>query len=616
MKIKKLVCIFVAVNLNKSNFINFLKLFIMKKITLFKKMLLAAVMLVGSVSAWGQEYWISTNFSDWTTTGTSYVAYADAVSGISFNEAIVRTGVASSTTAGACSGVAYVQQRAASVMTFPEYAGVGRVTFCMSAGAANRSVKLYNGTTLLETFTGIGTAGASFYYDVNSSENVNLVLKEASNPIYIIDMSIEKFGGAGEPEDPEDPFLIDDFEGANIGWVPEQYEMDIRDNDYPGGINTSAKVLFANRTGGNDWAGTILPAAAFTTAFEGPITGYQYLKAKMYRNNTNVPNLKINDGCGGDILPMAGITIVADEWQDVVFDIGTCAVNFVMFMVDRTEVAWMLVDDVILSNDPTPRTYEEEPPQPETPIVKWEFASCPGGTGNFGDSPFAPASSDANLTVGNLTRHWTLLTTGSGAQYAWGGNNFTAANFDAAVTANEYVTFTLTANAGYTLSLSSIGEYNIRRSNSGPSTGQWQYAIGTDAFVNIGGDITWGAVTTNVGNPQEAIDLSAISALQDVAAGSTVTFRLAVWGATGTGGTFYFNDSPSTPEVLGLSVYGVIADGGLSIANAPADNGSIISTTFFNLLGAQIAEPIAGQVCIKKVIFENGAVETSKVIKK
>lgn len=159
-----------------------------------------------------------------------------------------------------------------------------------------------------------------------------------------------------------DPVLIDDFESGDKGWATVGCYEDIRTNAYPEGLNTSAHVLFTNRgTGNDDWSGAILSAAGLPVS---PITGFQYLHALMYRNNTNNPNLKVNDGCGGDILPMAGITIVANEWQDVVFDLGTCAVNYVMFMVDRTiplpAEAWMLVDDIILTNDPTPRTLSDE----------------------------------------------------------------------------------------------------------------------------------------------------------------------------------------------------------------------------------------------------------------
>ncbi|MDR2511527.1 MAG: chitobiase/beta-hexosaminidase C-terminal domain-containing protein [Bacteroidales bacterium] len=194
-----------------------------------------------------------------------------------------------------------------------------------------------------------------------------------------------------------------------------------------------------------------------------------------------------------------------------------------------------------------------------TEIVKWSFSGCPGGTGNYGSSPFAPTSSNENLTVGNLTRNWTCGSGGSGAANAWGGNNFTASSFETAVTANEFVTFTLTANTGYILSLASTGRYNVRRSSTGPTTGQWQYALGAAPFVNIGTNITWGTVTAKEGNLQSALDLSGITELQNLVAGTVVTFRLVVWGASGTGGTFYFNDNAdATGGVNGLAINGSV----------------------------------------------------------
>jgi len=218
-------------------------------------------------------------------------------------------------------------------------------------------------------------------------------------------------------------------------------------------------------------------------------------------------------------------------------------------------------------------------------IVKWDFSTMPGGSGNYGTSPLEPVSSDENLTVGDLTRNWSPSATGSGAQYAWGGNNFTATTFDDAVAANEFVTFSLTANDGYKLSVASIGEYNIRRSATGPSTGQWQYQIGAGSFVDIGASITWGTVTSAAGNPQAIVDVSAISELQNVAAGTTVTFRLVVWGATGTGGTFYFNDSSSAQAVLGLSVLGEVQVSN-SLGQHTVDKGVV--TGIFNLLGQSL----------------------------
>jgi len=109
------------------------------------------------------------------------------------------------------------------------------------------------------------------------------------------------------------------------------------------------------------------------------------------------------------------------------------------------------------------------------------------------------------------------------------------------VTANSFITFTVKPNSGYTLSLTNIAAYNVRRSNTGPTSGQWQYSTNGSTFTDIGSPITWGSTTSSSGNSQSAISLSGISALQSLPATTTVTFRCAIWGATGTGGSWYLN---------------------------------------------------------------------------
>ena len=67
---------------------------------------------------------------------------------------------------------------------------------------------------------------------------------------------------------------------------------------------------------------------------------------------------------------------------------------------------------------------------------------------------------------------------------------------------------------GRLLTFDSIPAYNIRRSGTGPTTGQWQYQVGISAFQNLGTAITWGAITTSAGNPQPAVSLSGLRALR------------------------------------------------------------------------------------------------------
>jgi hypothetical protein len=201
-------------------------------------------------------------------------------------------------------------------------------------------------------------------------------------------------------------------------------------------------------------------------------------------------------------------------------------------------------------------------------IAGWDFSGIVSGTQAqaganwFGASPMTPSTSDANATAGGLTRNWTLAS-GTCASYAWGGNNFlvgTAGDTAAeAIAGGNFATFVLTAKEGYELSLGGIDAYNVRHSGSGPTSGLWQYKLDNGSFADIGSTITWGSNTTSAGNAQSAIDLSGISALQGLSAGTTVTLRCVTWGATGATGTWYFNEPTNHTTAPDLVVTGTLS---------------------------------------------------------
>jgi hypothetical protein len=150
-----------------------------------------------------------------------------------------------------------------------------------------------------------------------------------------------------------------------------------------------------------------------------------------------------------------------------------------------------------------------------------------------------------------------VATTGTPTSNAWGGNGWDAytlggaSSLDSTIARGDFVSITFTFTTGATVGFSSIPAYTIRRSSSGPATGQWQYSVGTSgSFVNIGSPITWGTVTTATGNPQTAIDLSGIADLQNLGGGTTVTFRIVNMGATSSGGTWYFNQGTAAGRDL------------------------------------------------------------------
>ena len=168
-------------------------------------------------------------------------------------------------------------------------------------------------------------------------------------------------------------------------------------------------------------------------------------------------------------------------------------------------------------------------------LAGWDFA----GLSAYGSSPQTANTTASGVTIGGLTRNG-FTTSGTAASNAWGG------------VGNGNATFTVKANAGYTINLSQIPTYNVRRSSAGATTGQWAYSTDGTNFTNIGSAITWGSVTTSAGNTQSAINLSDILPLQNLDSSTTVTFRISNTGATT--GTWYLNNSTASDDftVTGL----------------------------------------------------------------
>lgn len=172
-------------------------------------------------------------------------------------------------------------------------------------------------------------------------------------------------------------------------------------------------------------------------------------------------------------------------------------------------------------------------------IGGWDF----NGLSAYGASPLTPSTTAANVTIAGWSRGSGVTTSGTAAANAWGGTGWdgTAMLADA-VTRGDFASFSVTVGSGYSLSIDSFSAYNIRRTSTAATTGQWQYSLNGTSFSDIGSAITWGATTTSAGNAQSAINLSGISALQNVAAGTTVTFRVVNYGATGSTGAWYLNN--------------------------------------------------------------------------
>jgi 2',3'-cyclic-nucleotide 2'-phosphodiesterase (5'-nucleotidase family) len=210
-------------------------------------------------------------------------------------------------------------------------------------------------------------------------------------------------------------------------------------------------------------------------------------------------------------------------------------------------------------------------------LAGWDTHAQTGGTNNFGTSPLPPAITAPNLTVGGLTRGPGVGTTGTGAARGWGGNGFTSATRDAAVAAGQVATFTVTAGAGSEVSFSSISRWDYRRSATGPGSGTLQVQVGSGAFSDVV-DVSY-VVSTSAGGSIAPIDLSAIAALQNVAPGTPVTFRIVSWGGTSSSGTWYLWDLANTTS-NDLEVQGSVAPSTprvVSVETAPDGTGSPVA---------------------------------------
>jgi hypothetical protein len=166
-------------------------------------------------------------------------------------------------------------------------------------------------------------------------------------------------------------------------------------------------------------------------------------------------------------------------------------------------------------------------------IAAWDF------TGEANVATSTAEVYNANLDASNT------LTRGSGALASAGGNSFRTTGFQnngIALTNTDYFENTFSAAPGFTLSLTSINARFAGTAtffaNAGVSM-QYAYSLDGTNFTLIGSPF----VMTSTG-AMPTLDLSGISALQNVTDDVTVTIRFYASGQTATGGWGY--NSPTS----------------------------------------------------------------------
>jgi len=236
------------------------------------------------------------------------------------------------------------------------------------------------------------------------------------------------------------------------------------------------------------------------------------------------------------------------------------------------------------ANDPT--TITSGVP---TVLASWDVSK----QSNFGTSPLPATTADPGLTVGGLTRGSGVGITGTGAARGWGGTSFTNISTYTAVIGHDFATCDFTPKTGFTVSFTSVSKFDYRRALAGPSDGVLQYQVGNSDFTDVAA-LSYPSTSTT-GASLGPIDLGSISALQNIPAGTKVTFRIVNFNGTASGAWYIYDVSKSTAADFAISgVVSAIPGGGIVKAEAAPDNSASVVQSQNLGVGSSSAALLAG----------------------
>jgi hypothetical protein len=240
-------------------------------------------------------------------------------------------------------------------------------------------------------------------------------------------------------------------------------------------------------------------------------------------------------------------------------------------------------------------------------IAAWDF---------FGENT-ANATSAAELFDASLDSS-NLISRGAGAAASTGANSFRTQGFQnngIATTNTDYFQTTISAAAGYSLSLSTIDAKSAGTGTFAASPGvtsQFAYSLDGTNFTLIGSP----SITTGTPATLGTISLAGIPALQNVSDSVTVTIRYYASGQTTTGG-WGFN-SPSA-GAYGLAFGGTVTSVGgdlvspAVVSKSPATGSTgILPSTNLAITYDESVVPGSGSIAIKKT-SDDSLVETVTV---
>lgn len=154
------------------------------------------------------------------------------------------------------------------------------------------------------------------------------------------------------------------------------------------------------------------------------------------------------------------------------------------------------------------------------------YAGWSTSTLSFGTIPNAPGLTFTQMVPGSG------LTTGSTASDGFNSDGWDGPTSQAtAIAANNYVTFTITANASTSFTINSLNLCH-RRSGTGPTNIQVDYSVNGSPFAAFAA--SWAIASPNTNTFRLLTPASPVT----VPVGGNFVFRVTGWGATNPAGTF------------------------------------------------------------------------------
>ncbi|GAB1464437.1 hypothetical protein MASR2M52_25490 [Pedobacter sp.] len=189
-------------------------------------------------------------------------------------------------------------------------------------------------------------------------------------------------------------------------------------------------------------------------------------------------------------------------------------------------------------------------------VLGWSAGDLSGETATFTSTANATSVTTSTISRGSGLEA-SSLTDGYSSRTNASLNFADITNQTSAVANNSYLEFAINIKANYKLSLDKIYA-KLRRSGAGARNYVWSYSIDNAAFVDINATPVSFTNSATSGIHQEAIDLTAVAALQNIQGAKEIKFRLYMWGYTTAAGSFALGLSETNSEdvltIIGTSV--------------------------------------------------------------